>query len=609
MRPAVTHLELMVGTGRGVALVALVALMAAPLSGVLTRAAADPVGQVTEFSTGISANGALFGIAAGPDGDLWFTEITGNRIGRITPSGTVTEFSTGISADSYPAGIAAGPDDNLWFTEQGCAGCSPAAPSEIGRITPSGTVTEFSTGVSANSQPVGIAAGPDGNLFFTEASGDRIGRITPSGTVTEFSAGLSPDSFPTGITAGPDGNLWFTETHGDRIGRITPSGTVTEFSAGISPGAEPDGIATGPDGNLWFTEANGDRIGRITPSGTVTEFSAGLSPGAEPIGITAGPDGNLWFTQYGASFEGIGRITPSGTVTEFSAGISTDSEPDGIAAGPDGNLWFTEDFGNRVAKIGSGTAASVPGAPTGVSGAPGNGQVTVSWSAPAFGPGISGYTATALPGGQSCSWTSGPLSCAVNGVTNGTAYTFTVTATNSVGTGSASVVSASVTPGFPSAPLGVVAAGGDGQATVSWSAPAGDGGFAITGYTATVSPGGATCTWTSGPLSCVVTGLSDGTNYSSSVTATTTNGTGPAGVSNTVTPEPWAGDLNPLTPSRNLGYPRWDGSARGAAGAGPGVDVAGDRAGWGAGVGGVGGGHERDRRPGQSAELSDGMAG
>src|SRR5476649_579595 len=85
--------------------------------------------------------------------------------------------------------------------------------------------------------------------------------------ITEFSAGITAGAFPLGITAGPDGNLWFTEQNGNRIGRITPAGVVTEFSAGITPSALPGGIAAGPDGSLWFTETSGSRIARITPLG------------------------------------------------------------------------------------------------------------------------------------------------------------------------------------------------------------------------------------------------------------------------------------------------------------------------------------------------------
>src|SRR5438270_524401 len=89
-----------------------------------------------------------------------------------------------------------------------------------------GDITEFSIPI-AKSQPVGIASGPDGNLWFTEISASNIGRITPTGSITEFP--LKVDSAPGAITSGPDGNLWFTEGVG-LIGRISPSGSVTEFS-------------------------------------------------------------------------------------------------------------------------------------------------------------------------------------------------------------------------------------------------------------------------------------------------------------------------------------------------------------------------------------------
>ena len=54
-------------------------------------------GIVTEFSAGISADASPNHIVAGLDGNLWFTEFDGDRIGRITPSGVVSEFTAGIS--------------------------------------------------------------------------------------------------------------------------------------------------------------------------------------------------------------------------------------------------------------------------------------------------------------------------------------------------------------------------------------------------------------------------------------------------------------------------------------------------------------------------------
>jgi streptogramin lyase len=317
-----------------------------------------PTGEVTEFSAGITAASQPIGIAAGPDGNLWFTEAdpnNGSRIGRITPQGTVTEFSAGITPGSEPIGITAGPDGNLWFTEQ--------VGNRIGRITPQGTVNEFSAGIAPGSKPLGITAGPDGNLWFTESGANRIGRITPQGAVTEFRTSFTAGMYPSEIAAGPDGSLWFTENsniNGTGIGRMTPQGSVTaEFSAGITAGKQLVGIAAGPDGNLWFTEygqvLSGSNIGRITPQGTVTEFSAGATSG--PLGIAAGPDGNLWFTEIESNR--IGRITPQGSVTQFGSGISPGSGLGLIAAGSDGNLWFTETMGNGIGRIESKLVSSV----------------------------------------------------------------------------------------------------------------------------------------------------------------------------------------------------------------------------------------------------------
>jgi virginiamycin B lyase len=73
-----------------------------------------------------------------------------------------------------PNGIAVGPDGNLWFTEQNGA--------LVGRIYPMGNVTPFSL---PGSKPWDVTVGSDGNLWFTDRT-DRIGRMTPSGTATEF---------------------------------------------------------------------------------------------------------------------------------------------------------------------------------------------------------------------------------------------------------------------------------------------------------------------------------------------------------------------------------------------------------------------------------------
>ncbi len=96
---------------------------------------------------------------------------------------------------------------------------------------------------------------------------------------------------------------------------------------------------------------------------------------------------------------------------------------------------------------------ATPGAPTGLAATPGNAQVTISWSAPAnTGGGVTSYLVSASSGGGTCTWTSGPLSCTVTGLTNGTSYSFTVAAINAQGSSAPSSAITSTPRTVPGAP-------------------------------------------------------------------------------------------------------------------------------------------------------------
>jgi virginiamycin B lyase len=343
------------------------ALSAAGLGWTAPSAVAEPT-TITEIPTG---NQYPLSITSGPDGNLWITESSTHTIGRITPTGSVTHFLVDVPPGMFSVlnSITAGSDGNLWFTDQFI--------DRIGRITPNGVVTFFaipphkvSAGVEHPGLQVGhITSGPDGNLWFTESVGNQIVRLTTSGVFTEFPLPIdplanpadSPDlAFPVGITAGPDGNLWFTETRfgaphvGNKIGRITTAGVITEFPI-PTPDSVPGGITAGPDGNVWFTEQGADifdsdlpqvdKIGRITPGGSITEFPA--PPGSNPADIATGADGNLWLTE--RSLSKIARMTTAGAITEFPT-PTRPSVPRAITAGPDGRIWFTEVIGVRVGR-------------------------------------------------------------------------------------------------------------------------------------------------------------------------------------------------------------------------------------------------------------------
>jgi hypothetical protein len=175
-------------------------------------------------------------------------------------------------------------------------------------------------------------------------------------------------------------------------------------------------------------------------------------------------------------------------------------------------------------------------APNAVSASAGNASATVSWALPDSdgGSAISGYTATLNPGGFTCTTDAAGRSCTVGNLTNGTSYSVSVTATNSLGTGIPSTEIQVVPATVPSAPSAPSAVAGDGSATVTWVAPA-NGGSAITSYTVTATPGGATCTTTE--LSCLFSGLQNLASYTFNVVATNVMGassTSPA--SSAVTP-------------------------------------------------------------------------
>lgn len=202
--------------------------------------------------------------------------------------------------------------------------------------------------------------------------------------------------------------------------------------------------------------------------------------------------------------------------------------------------------GNSVFTSSSNPPSTTSAIPTTVAGTAGNSQVALTWAAPNFngGASITGYTVTSSPSVTApagCTNTAN-LSCTYSGLTNGTAYTFTVVAINSKGNSAASTASSSVTPiTTAGAPTSLSATVGNSQVALSWTAPTSNGGSAITDYLVQYSTDGTNFTTfadgVSTTPSATVTGLVNGTAYTFRVSTVTSFGTGTGA---TVSPTPFA---------------------------------------------------------------------
>ena len=287
-------------------------------------------------------------IAAGSDGNMWFTENPGGAVARITPAGTITEFAIPTTlpfpANPQPQMIIAASDGNLWFTMFSTT--PPPGASGIAKVTTTGTFSFFPTlfAPPPPDNPLGLVDRGDGNIWYVANGSSRVGfQGITTGVAGETSIPTA-NSGPFGIATAPDGNLYYTESAVDKIGRITNLFTA-QSEINLTTGTVPEQIVRGPDGNLWFTENGTNKIGRLSPnsfsppSGGITGEFPTLTPNSQPVGITVGQDGALWFTESG--LDKIGRITTGGTVTEYSSPVAGLGVR-GIAVAPDGSLWFCE---------------------------------------------------------------------------------------------------------------------------------------------------------------------------------------------------------------------------------------------------------------------------
>ncbi|QNN46135.1 IPT/TIG domain-containing protein [Thermomonas brevis] len=366
---------------------------------------------------------------------------------------------------------------------------APAAKASATVTCSGGTSAPTATAISPTAGPIfgGTVVTMTGTGFVVGSTSVTIGgTVIPAGSVTVNSSTSLSFATPAhaagmvNVTAtapsGTTGALSFTYLSAPTITAVSPTAgpigggtTVTITGTGFSA-ASPTGAVKFGATNATYTINSNTQITATSPANsagtydiTVTtpggtsatsafdQYTYVAAPTVTAVSPTSGsPSGGTTVVINGNNLTGATAVTFGGTSAN---GFTVNNTNQITATAPAG----TGTVDVRVTTAGGTSATSgadqftyalVPNAPTGVTATAGTGQATVTFTAPADnGSAITTYIATAGPGGAFGTCT-GPAACpiTVNGLTNGTAYTFTVKAINGIGTGPASSASNSVTP-------------------------------------------------------------------------------------------------------------------------------------------------------------------
>ena len=239
----------------------------------------DPDGSFATIPLGDGSEPSL--LTAATEDSVWVTDTAGNRILRVGPEGI--RGSTAVpTPGARPFGIAAAASGEVWFTEMGA--------DALGRIGILGHVDEFTAG--ADGGMVSMVACEGESVWFTLNQADAIGYIRGGNSAVTVVRLPTHGAAPVGITVATDGAAWFTEIGAGQIGRVDRDGTVTEFPLPDRSG-KPHAIAADPTGGCWFTLWGSNQVGFIDADGRI-ELTGLPTPASEPHGLAVAADGGVW---------------------------------------------------------------------------------------------------------------------------------------------------------------------------------------------------------------------------------------------------------------------------------------------------------------------------
>jgi RHS repeat-associated protein len=396
--------------------------------------------------------------------------------------------------------------------------CAPAwatsstIPSSTDALVQNAVTTSAPVTVNVTSPPTVSLTAPANNATYIAPM--PISMVAVSG-------------YPGGIAVNPSTNKIYVvhPTNNSNNVSVIDGAINTVTNIGVT---NPRAVAVNQTTNKIYV-ANGTNQITVIDGATDT-VSSTVTVGANPQAIAVNPVTNRIYV----ANSGSNTVTViDGATDTASSTVAVGIAPQAIAVNSATNKIYVSNYGGNTVTVIGGADNSTATVQAG------DAQATVNfWSNGDGGAAITSYRATSLPDFITGSCNAPCTSVNVTGLSNGTAYTFTVTAINSVGMSAASDASNSVTPlSVPGAPTIGTAVGGNAQATVAFTAPASNGGTAITSYTATSTPGNKTGSCTAPCTSINVTGLTNGAAYTFKVKATNAVGTGAnSAASNSVTP-------------------------------------------------------------------------
>ena len=277
---------------------------------------------------------APYAVAGDAGGTLWMTVLAPPGLARLLPGETPVR-GDGFGHETLPLNegrpmlLAVAADGALWCTR---------TDDRLSRRDASGghTVIDLEPG----SAPYGIAAAPDGGIWFTAPGRNQIGRVTAAGDITIVDLTV-PDARAAMLTVDADGRPWVALNAAGALAHVR-DGTVrlVELPNGRTPAA-PVCIAASAAG-IWYADIAGGCVGRVDPSGSVEQITF-ADAACRPHAVAADTDGGCWATLWGSSQ--LARISADGDVTLHRL---PGREPHGLWV--DGSrVWVAMESGSLVA--------------------------------------------------------------------------------------------------------------------------------------------------------------------------------------------------------------------------------------------------------------------